>query len=159
MAVYPYVYLYVRRESGSDNSDALLPDAVDLMLEACGRAPVPAYWRCWLGESASLWGEFRILHEEQNWVCHFGTHLIRGPGPRDDMRFLPPLYCAERDRWKPAFISTRAALAGNGAAVRSFVFTRPRDESPVGPFWAVHHVWLMSLPLEVRKCLVHKSIG
>jgi tight adherence protein B len=88
----PYVFLYIVREHRFRQCDALVPEAVDLMVRAlrAGHA-VPAVLEMVGSEIAEpLAGEFRIVHEEQNLGLPLRDAMLNLAErvPRDDVRFL-----------------------------------------------------------------------
>jgi tight adherence protein B len=88
----PYVYLVIARERRFRQCDALVPEAVDLMVRAlrAGHA-VSAVLEMVGNETAQpLAGEFRIVHEQQNLGLPLREALLNlvDRVPRDDVRFL-----------------------------------------------------------------------
>ncbi len=88
----PYLYLWIAREQRFRRCDALIPEAIDLMVRGlrAGHA-VPAVMEMVGKEIAEpLGGEFRIVHEEQNLGLPLREAMLNlvERVPRDDVRFL-----------------------------------------------------------------------
>jgi len=88
----PYVFLLLARERRFRKCDAQVPEAVDLMARAlrAGHA-VPAVIEMVGREIAEpLAGEFRIVHEEQNFGLPLRDAMLNlvDRVPRDDVRFV-----------------------------------------------------------------------
>jgi tight adherence protein B len=88
----PYLFLLIARERRFRKCDAQVPEAVDLMARAlrAGHA-VPAVLEMVGKEIAEpLAGEFRIVHEEQNFGLPLRDAMLNlvDRVPRDDVRFV-----------------------------------------------------------------------
>ena len=88
----PYVFLFIARERRLSKCGAQVPEAVDLMARAlrAGHA-VPAVLEMVAKETGEpLAGEFRIVHEEQNFGLPLRDAMLNLAErvPRDDVRFL-----------------------------------------------------------------------
>jgi tight adherence protein B len=88
----PYLFLLMKREHRFRKCDAQVPEAVDLMARAlrAGHA-VPAVIEMVGKEIAEpLAGEFRIVHEEQNFGLPLRDAMLNlvDRVPRDDIRFV-----------------------------------------------------------------------
>ncbi len=88
----PYVFLFIARERRLSKCGAQVPEAVDLMARAlrAGHA-VPAVLEMVSKETSEpLAGEFRIVHEEQNFGLPLRDAMLNLAErvPRDDVRFL-----------------------------------------------------------------------